>query len=258
MGPITTALLLVVAITLCAFSGEPIDPLVRERERPGAYGWHLELGYLPAGETGHAWDIHGAAYEYARLAHGLRIRLSGDININPSWRTGIGFSDTTWLVHKRRTYPHHTLTEESSVREFSYTLFAETRLASRSPLDPTLTLSVGHPRLCAVEASVNLLRDPVVLLGRLGYGVHADAPNEIFSFSLACAFVANAWVTLGVHASWDIPLSEPAFPTAAIGMLVQYDVDLVGDLRIKAHVTLHLVEDAPLLGVALELAGRGG
>ncbi len=250
--------LLTTGMALCACPADPIDPLVRDQDRPGAYRWHLGLGYTPAGERGHAIDTYGVPYEYTKLMHGVTLSLSGELSINPMWKAGVEISDTTWLMREQRVYTHHTFTEESAAREFSYSLVGETRLAPASHLDPTVTLSVGHPRLRAIEASVNLLRDPVALLGQLGYARHAVSPRETLSFSIACAFVANAWITLGASASWDIPLDEPSFPAAAVSILLQHDLELTGKLQIKAHITMHIVENSPLLGVTLELGGRGG
>ncbi|MFO8033658.1 MAG: hypothetical protein R6U88_00675 [Candidatus Bipolaricaulota bacterium] len=250
------ALWLLLALALCAAGAEPIDPLARREEDAGSYTWQVGLGYIPEGHSGTAVDAWGIPYNYTRIAHGAELSLSATFNVSPHWKTGIEVADTTWLIRERRNCPQETVGEEYRRREFAYNAFCEARLAPGSALEPRVTLSVGDPRCSAVSLSASVLRDPMVLFGRIGYAGHAEPPEETVYFSLAGAFVANAWITVSTTAGWEVPVREPALPGTTLGMLVQYDLDIIGDLQLKWRVTLHLQGGSTLLGVSLELAGR--
>ncbi len=243
------------SLALGAAGAEPIDPLTREEGQVGAYTWQVGLGYTPVGSTGGRVDALGVPYEYTRLAHGVELSLGGTLNVSAHWKTGIEVADTTWLIRERRTYPQETVDEESRRREFAYNAFGEARLAPGSALDPRATLSVGDPRQTALDLSVSVLRDPLALFGRLGYARHATAPQDWLSFGLAAGFVANAWITVSTQADWEVPLSGAEIPAATLGLLVLYDLDMVGKLQLKAGATLHLQESG-ILGLSVELAGR--
>ncbi len=245
------------SLALGAAGSEPIDPLTREEGQDGAYTWQVGLGYTPVGSTGGRVDALGVPYEYTQLAHGVELSLAGTFNVSAHWKTGIEVADTTWLIRERRIYPQETVDEESRKRGFAYTAFGEARLAPGSALDPRATLSVGAPRQTALDLSVSVLRDPLALFGRLGYARLATAPEDWLSIGFATAFVANAWISVKTSAGWEVPLAEVALPRATLGLLVQYDLDLVGDLQLRTSVTLH-VQERCLLSFSLQLAGRGG
>lgn len=249
--------LALIAVTLLqVVQGQPIDPLVREAERVGSYTWQFGLGYTPVGSQGTAVDAMGFPYAYTHLAHGVEISLSGTLNIRRGFRLGAQIADTTWHVIERRTSLEDSVTERTINREFAYTGFGETRLAPDTTLDPRVTLSLGTPQHHSLGVSVNILRDPMVLSGEVGFGRHASAPHERLSMSLAAGFVANAWITLHTHAGWSIPLREAALPTATLGIAVGYDLDLVGDLTVNVRSTLHLTGTRTLLSLKLELTKR--
>ncbi len=243
------------SLALGAAGSEPIDPLTREEGRVGAYTWQVGLGYTPVGSTGGRVDALGVPYEYTQLAHGVELSLAGTFNVSAHWKTGIEVADTTWLIRERRIYPQETVDEETRKRDFAYSAFGEARLAPGSTLDPRATLSVGDPRQTALDLSVSVLRDPLALFGRLGYARLATAPEDWLSFGLAAGFVANAWITVSTQADWEVPLSGAELPSATLGFLVQYDLDIVGELQLKAGVTVHL-QGPSILGLSLELAGR--
>lgn len=248
-----TSVLLLFFLSLCTTGTEPVDPLVR-REEGRTHTWQVGLGYVPVGTTGGGVDSLGVPYEYTRMAHGVELSLSGTLRVTKHWRTGIELADTTWFISERRTSLEQTADKKFQEREFSYSVFGEARLAPDSALDPRVTMAVGDPRQSALDLSMSVLRDPLALLGRLGYARYGDSPHDALSFALGAAFVANAWMTLITQAGWEVPLGDPALPATTLEFLVQYDLDMVGNLRLKGRVNLRL-QQPPLLGVGLELTG---
>ena len=82
------AVTLLAFITLVAVAQAPIEPLRRSEEKPGSYSWQVGLGYTPYGTSGVGVDEHGVPYDFVRLAHELRLLLSGTVQMSSGLKVG--------------------------------------------------------------------------------------------------------------------------------------------------------------------------
>lgn len=168
---------------------------------------------------------HGVPYDFVRLAHELRLLLSGTVQMSSGLKVGVELVDITTTVEEKRTYLHGTEKLSFTQEALGYSVFYEWRMDPQSPWDPRVFLSFGAPWRTVIKASASLLRDPVVLVGELGVQSREDEPHSWFTVALGTDFVANSWIRLSVSANLAVPISEAGFPLGSVGVKVAYASD---------------------------------
>ena len=78
----------VALLALAAVAQAPIEPLRRPEEKPGSCSWQVGLGYTPYGTSGVGVNEHGVPYDFVRLAHELRLLLSGTVQMSSGLKVG--------------------------------------------------------------------------------------------------------------------------------------------------------------------------
>ncbi len=136
-------------------------------------------------------------------------------------------------------------------------MFYEYRLDPKSAWDPRISFSFGQPWQGEVEASASLLRDPVVLVGRVSMLTQADAPHNWLSLTLGAGLVANAWIDLSATAGATIPTSGVGVPITTIGLRVRYSLDTESKKEVGGRITLSVQGRVPRLTFEAEASWRG-
>ena len=243
----------VALLALAAVAQAPIEPLRRPEEKPGSYSWQVGLGYTPYGTSGVGVNEHGAPYDFVRLAHELRLLLSGTVQMSSGLKVGVELVDITTTVEEKRTYLHGTEKLSFTQETPGYSVFYEWRMDPQSPWDPRVSFSFGDPWRTSIKASASLLRDPVVLVGELGVQSREDEPHSWFTAALATGFVANSWIRLSVSASLAVPISGADFPLESVGMRMGYAFDPEEKRLVEVHVGMTM---SKLTWLSLEVCER--
>ncbi|MGY4707744.1 hypothetical protein ACVNPS_08380 [Candidatus Bipolaricaulota sp. J31] len=241
------------SLALVGVSQVPIEPLQRPEEKPGNYSWRVGLGYTPYGASGVGVDEHGVPYEFIRLAHEFRFLLSGTVQISPGLKMGVELVDISTAVEEKRIYPHGTEALNFAQEALGYSVFWEWRMDPQSPWDPRVSLSFGEPWRSGIKASASLLRDPVVLVGELGFRNQEEEPHTWFTVALGTGFVANAWIRLGVSTGLAVPISGAGLPRGSVGIRMIYALDPEEKGAIEVRVGMTMGEATWL---SLEVSGR--
>ena len=243
----------VALLALAAVAQAPIEPLRRPEEKPGSYSWQVGLGYTPYGTSGVGVDEHDAPYDFVRLVHELRFLLSGTVQMSSGLKVGVELVDITTTVEEKRTYLHGTEKLSFTQETLGYSVFYEWRMDPQSPWDPRVSLSFGAPWRTSIKASASLLRDPVVLVGELGFQSREEEPHSWFTVALGTGFVANSWIRLSVSASLAVPSSGAGLPLGSVGIRMGYAFDPEEKKSVEVRVAMTMGERTWL---SLEVDGR--
>lgn len=243
----------VALLALAAVAQAPIEPLRRPEEKPGSYSWQVGLGYTPYGTSGVGVNEHGVPYDFVRLAHELRLLLSGTVQMSSGLKVGVELVDITTTVEEKRTYLHGTEKLSFTQETLGYSVFYEWRMDPQSPWDPRVSLSFGDPWRTSIKASASLLRDPVVLVGELGVQSREDEPHSWFTVALGTGFVANSWIRLSVSANLAVPISEAGLPLGSAGAKVAYAFDPEEKKAVEVRIALSTGESS---WISLEVVWR--
>ncbi len=170
---------------------------------------------------------------------------------------GLSASDLSTIDKETRKYADHTTDLNSTQHDFAYSISSEYRLDSKSAWDPRISISLGSPWEGEIGVSASLLRDPVVLVGRVSMLTQAEEPRNWLSLALGAGFVANAWINLSASASVMIPTRGVGLPTTTIGIRVLYSLDPESKREVGVRVTLSMQGQTPRLTFEAEASWRG-
>ncbi|MGC9523687.1 MAG: hypothetical protein ACP5HG_17680 [Anaerolineae bacterium] len=255
--PLWAAVIMVV-LRAVAWPQGVIEPLRRPEEDLGAFTWKMGIGYAPFGEAGLTADEYGRPCAWTRLTQEWRLTLAGSVVFGSGLKAGIEFVDAARFVDETRTYPSGEVRASYVQEKLAYSSALEWRVAPDSPWDPRVTLSLGDPWRSAVDLSVSLLRDPVVLAGEIGVCSRQEKPRDWVRVTMGAGFTANSLVKVIGAASIVVPTSGVAFPAGSVGLGVRYALDAVGRRELALHVTLGTEGGRAWLAVDVWATGRGG
>jgi len=250
-------LILVFCLSGFAFAQTPFQPLQRPAETSGQYMWQVDFSYTPYGESGLDLDEFGQPYSYTRFSQDRQLGISGTLVLGDGWKMGLSAGDLTTIDREKRTYYDHKADISSTNHDFAYSVFSEYRLDPKSTWDPRISLSFGHPWEGKIGVSASLIRDPVVLVGRVSMLTRADSPRNWLSFALGAGFVANAWIDLRASASVTLPTRGVGLPTTTVGVRAIYSIDSESKKEVEAGVTLSVQGQVPRLTFEAEASWRG-
>jgi hypothetical protein len=251
------ALIFVLCLSSFAFAQTSFQPLQRVEETSGQYTWQLDLGYTPTGESGFGVDEFGQPYSYIRFSQGWRLGISGTFVLGAGWKMGFSVADLRTIDKETRKYSDHDSDLNSVHHDFAYSMSYEYRIDPKSTWDPRISFSFGHPWQGEVGATASLLRDPVVLVGRVSMLTQADEPHNWLSLTLGAGFVANAWIDLSASVGATIPTSGVGIPITTIGLRVRYSLDSESKKEVGGRITLSVQGQAPRLTFEAEASWRG-
>ena len=200
-----------VFLFLTVWAQTPIDPLKRPDEAPGEFSWQVGLAYIPSGREGFAVDSLGQPYAFTTFREEWQLSLTGTVHFGGGWKTGLIISQSTVVVRELRRYPWGEERLSTTVRKMAYSAFQEWRIDPKSPWDPRVSISLGHPWKTGVAFAASLLRDPMVLVGEIGLRSQEEEPQAWLTLALAAGFVANAWISLSTTGSLAVPALGGAF-----------------------------------------------
>ena len=251
------ALLLVVCLSSFAFAQTSFQPLQRPTESGGQYTWEMNLAYTPSGQEGFAVDEFGQPYSYTRFSQHWQFSISGTVSLSSDWKIGFSGANSTTERKETRKYFDHETDLKSTQHDFAYSMSSEYRIDPKNAWDPRISLSFGHPWQGSVGVSASLLRDPVVLVGRVKMLTQADEPHNWLSLALGTGFVANARTNLSTSANITIPTRGVGLPTSTIGIRVLYSLDSESKKQVGARITLSMQGEVPWCTVEAEASWRG-
>ena len=251
------AIVFIVCLSSFAVAQTPFQPLQRPAETSGQYTWQLDLSYIPYGVSGFSVDEYGQPYSYTRFSQEWRLGISGTFVLGGGWKMGFSASDLSTIDKEKRKYADHESDLNSIYHDFAYSISSEYRLDSKSAWDPRISISLGSPWEGEIGVSASLLRDPVVLVGRVSMLTRADAPHNWLSLSLGAGFVANAWINLSASASVTVPTRGVGLPTTTVGLRALYSLDSESKKEVGVRVTLSVQGQIPRLTFEAEASWRG-
>ena len=243
--------------SVVAWAQTPIDPLRRPDEATGEYTWQLGLGYTPSGREGFGVDAFGQPYTYTLLSQEWRLSLTGTVHFSGGWKMGIAVSQSTTTVDEVRRYPWSEERLSSSERGMAYSAFQEWRIDPKSPWDPRVSMSLGHPWEGGIGAAASFLRDPMVLVGEIGLRSQEEEPQAWLTLALGAGFVANAWISVSTSGSLAVPMLGVGVPLTSLGVRLRYALDPRDKGELEVRATLSLRGDRARVSLDVEWTGRG-
>ncbi|MBC7169367.1 hypothetical protein H5T54_00325 [Candidatus Bipolaricaulota bacterium] len=254
VGGIVAAVLL---FSLATWAQTPIDPLKRPDEATGEYTWQLGLGYTPSGREGFGVDAFGQPYTFTLLSQEWRLSLIGTVHFGSGWKTGVTVSQSTTTLDEVRRYPWGEARLSSSERKVAYSVFQEWRLDPKNPWDPRVSISLGYPWKGGIGVAVSLLRDPMVLVGEVGLRSQEEEPHAWLILALGAGFVANAWISISISGSLNVPVLGVGVPLSSLGVRLRYALDSQGKGELGVRAALSLRGDRTWVSLEAEWSGRG-
>jgi hypothetical protein len=254
--------LFVLCITPAAYAQIPIDPLRRLQDVQGAYNYTFGITYTPSSRQGLDFDrdIDGnlIPYRFNTFNQNASLSLSGGYSFNEYF--GIN-SSVDWAfsaIRENRDFfdlTRQTLNRSDSSIGGSFGL--EYRAAPSSFLDPRFSVNIAYPWVVSTQAQISLVRDPMILLGSVGYSRSLQGIGENVSLAIGTGFVANDVISISGSASYSIPTDGVSLPATSLSFRTGYNLDPKGNQEIGVRATLSNSGSDTRIGIGLEFGGRG-
>jgi len=254
--------LCVLSITPVANAQVPIDPLRRLQEAQGAYNYTLGITYTPSSRQG--FDLDGDLdgnlfpYRFNTFNQNASFSLSGGYSFNKHFGINSSIDGSLFSIRENRDFfdlTRQTLKESDSSLGGSFGV--EYRAAPSSFLDPRLSVNIAYPWTVSTQAQVSLIRDPIILLGSLGYSRSLEGIGENVSLGIGTGFVANDVISLSGSAGYAIPTDGVSLPVTSLSLRTGYNLDPKGNREIGVRATLSTSASDTRIGIGLEFGGRG-
>ncbi|MBD2179262.1 hypothetical protein H6F42_20265 [Pseudanabaena sp. FACHB-1998] len=236
----------------------PIDPLRRLQDVQGAYNYTLGITYTPSSSQGIDFDETGFPYRFNNFNQGTSLSLSGGYSFNEYF--GIN-SVVDWSFSSTREnrdfldFTRQTLNRSNSSVGGSFGL--EYRAAPSSFFDPRFSVNVAYPWTISTQGQISLVRDPMILLGSIGYSRSLQGVGENVSIGIGTGFVANDVISLSGSANYSIPTDGVSLPVTSLSFRTGYNLDPKGNQEIGVRATLSTSGSDTRIGIGLEFGGRG-
>lgn len=254
--------LCVLSITPVANAQVPIDPLRRLQDVQGAYNYTLGITYTPSSFQGLDFgaDLDGNffPYRFNTFNQNGSLSLSGGYSFNQYFGINSSIDQAFSSIRENRDFfdlTSQTFTGSDSSLGGSFGL--EYRAAPSSFLDPRFAVNLAYPWTVSTQAQVSLIRDPIILLGSLGYSRSLEGIGENVSLGIGTGFVANDVISLSGSAGYAIPIDGVSLPVTSLSFRTGYNLDPKGNREIGVRATLSTSASDTRIGIGLEFGGRG-
>jgi len=209
----------ILCITPAAYAQTPIDPLRRLQDVQGAYNYTLGITYTPSSFQGldFGGDLDGNLFPYRfnTFNQNASFSLSGGYSFNPYFGVNSSIDQAFSSIRENRDFfdlTRQTFNGSDSSLGGSFGL--EYRAAPSSLLDPRFAVNIAYPWTVSTQAQVSLIRDPMILLGSLGYSRSLQGTGENVSLGIGTGFVANDVISLSSSAGYAIPIDGVSLPVS--------------------------------------------
>jgi len=254
--------LCVLCITPAASAQIPIDPLRRLQEVQGAYNYTLGITYTPSSRQGLDFDRdiddNLVPYRFNTFNQNASFSLTGGYSFNEYFGINSSIDWAFSSIRENRDFfdlTRQTLNRNDSSLGGSFGL--EYRAAPSSFFDPRFSVNIAYPWTISTQAQISLVRDPMILLGSVGYSRSLQGTGENISLGIGTGFVANDVISISGSASYAIPTDGVSLPVTALSFRTGYNLDPRGNQEIGLRATLSTSGSDTRIGIGLEFGGRG-
>jgi len=235
----------------------PIDPLRLPDSEAGSYVYTVGIGYSPYGIEREFVDFVGDPGRYTRIDNNFNLSFSGSYNFNKNISIYGNVAPFLFMREEKQQFINESITTTKTETDITGGLALEYRFAPQAVLDPRLSVGVSYPLGINVQTSATLLKDPVVLLGSLGYNKSLESDQDSIAFGIGSGFIANDNINFSATANHSIPLEDASFPTTSLSFRTGYNLDQKGGSELGFKTTLSVRGEETRVGFSLEYGGRG-
>lgn len=246
-------------VTAPVLSQVPIDPLKLPDSEAGSYVYTLGIGYSPDGQRKEFLDFFDGNYlNITETNNTFNFLISASYSFNKHIAIYGNISPFLSIEEKKTDFIDTLTTTRNTNTDVTGGLSLEYRFAPDAVLDPRLSVGVSYPFGVNVQTSATLLKDPVILLGSLGYAKSLDNNGEdTLVFGLGTGFIANEHINFSATANHIVPLENSSFSTTIISFRTGYNLDQAGKSEIGFKTILSFNSRETKVGFSLEYGGRG-
>lgn len=235
----------------------PIDPLRLPDGEAGSYVYTLGIGYSPSGRQREFVDFFGDPGRFTLIDNNLNLSFSGSYSFNKNISIYSNVVPSLFIREEKQQFINESITTTNTETDITGGLAIEYRFAPQAVLDPRLSVGVSYPLGINVQTSATLLKDPVVLLGSLGYNKSLEFDEDNIAFGIGAGFIANEHINFSATANHSIPLQDATFSTTSLSFRTGYNLDQKGGSELGFKTTLSLRGDETRVGFSVEYGGRG-
>jgi hypothetical protein len=252
-------LILPLALLICqpALAQIPIDPLRLPQEETGGYTYTFGASYIPDGREGLDFDREGNPFNFETFNQSINFSASGSYSFSPNLGISANINPNLFIGREKRDFSNRTQTLTETNTNIGAGLSVEYRPAPGSTLDPRFSVGVAYPWTVTVQSQASLIRDPVIVLGSLGYSQPLDSANSSLNLGIGAGFVANERVSFSAFGNYAIPIGETNLPVTSLSFRTGYNLDDEGKQDIGLRTTLSVRGGDTRIGVGIEWGGRG-
>jgi hypothetical protein len=241
-----------------SFAQTPIDPLRRLQDIQGAYNYNLGINYVPSGLQGIDFDKDGTPYRYSTFEKSSSLSLSGGYSFSRSLGVNATVDWSKFSIRENRNFPDLTdKTLKSNNSLLGSSVGIEFRAAPSSLLDPRFSLGIAYPWSVSAQGQVSLVRDPMMLLGSIGYSRSLRNNSESINIGIGTGFIANEVINLTGSASYSIPIDNISLPATSLSLRTGYKVNQRVDQEIGLRATISNSDSDTRIGIGIEFGGHG-
>lgn len=251
--------LLLICFLICqpARAQIPIDPLRLPEEETGGYIYTFGVNYIPDGREGLDFDPEGNPFNFETFNQSINFSASGSYSFSPYLSIGANINPSLFIGTEKRDLGNRTEKSTETNTDIGAGLSLEYRPDPGSTLDPRFSVGVAYPWTVTVQGQASLIRDPVIVLGSVGYSQPLDSANSSLNLGLGAGFVANERVSFSAFGNYAIPIGETNLPVTSLSFRTGYNLDDEGKQDIGLRTTLSVRGGDTRLGVGIEWGGRG-
>jgi hypothetical protein len=235
----------------------PIDPLRLPDSEAGSYIYTFGIGYSPSGTERDFVDFFGEPARLTLIENSLNLSFSGGYSFNKNLSIYANVIPSLFLREETQQFINESITTRRTETDITGSLALEYRFAPQAVLDPRLSVAVSYPLGINVQTSATLLKDPVVLLGSLGYSKSFEFEEDSIAFGIGAGFIANEHINFSATASHSIPLETASLSTTSLSFRTGYNLDQKGGSELGFKTTLSVRGEDTRVGFSLEYGGRG-
>ncbi|TAE59151.1 MAG: hypothetical protein EAZ76_02235 [Nostocales cyanobacterium] len=235
----------------------PIDPLRLPDSEAGSYIYTFGIGYSPSGIERDFVDFFGDPARLTLTENSLNLSFSGGYSFNKNLSIYANVIPSLFVREEKQQFINESITTRRSETDITGSLALEYRFAPQAVLDPRLSVAVSYPLGINVQTSATLLKDPVVLLGSLGYNKSFELEEDSIAFGIGAGFIANEYINFSATASHSFPLETASLSTTSLSFRTGYNLDQKGGSELGFKTTLSVRGEDTRVGFSVEYGGRG-
>lgn len=235
----------------------PIDPLRLPDSEAGSYVFTFGIGYNPSGIEREFIDFLGDPARLTVIDNNLNLSFSGSYSFNKNLSIYSNVAPSLFIREEKQQFINESITNRTTETDITGSLALEYRFAPQAVLDPRLSVGVSYPFGMNVQTSATLLKDPVVLLGSVGYSKSFEFDEDSISLGIGAGFIANEHINFSATANHSIPLETASLSTTSLSFRTGYNLDQKGASELGLKTTLSIRGEDTRIGFSLEYGGRG-